>query len=107
MEKSLVTIGIPVFNEEKFIKQCLESILSQTYTNFEVIISDNVSTDNTSKICEEFAKMDVRIRYVRQKKHLYFWSNFGYLLKQSQSVYFVWHAADDIWENTFLEKNIF
>jgi len=107
MEKPLITIGIPIFNEEKFIKQCLESILSQTYTNFEVIISDNVSTDNTSKICEEFAKMDDRIRYVRQKKHLYFWSNFGYLLNQSQSVYFVWHAADDIWENTFLEKNIF
>ena len=50
----LVIIGIPVFNGEKLLKKRMESILNQTYQNFEIIISDNASTDNTSKICKEF-----------------------------------------------------
>ena len=56
MKKSLVTIGIPVYNGELLMKKCIESVLSQTYENFELIISDNASTDSTPDICKEFLK---------------------------------------------------
>jgi glycosyltransferase involved in cell wall biosynthesis len=67
-EKANVSIGLPVYNGGKFIRKRLESILSQTYTNFELTISDNASTDSTSEICKEFEKKDDRIKYIRQKK---------------------------------------
>jgi len=65
-----VTIGLPVYNGEKFIRKNLDSLLSQSYPYFELIISDNASTDSTSSICKEYEKKDKRIRYIRQKKNM-------------------------------------
>ena len=65
-----ISIGIPVYNGEKFIRKCIESVLQQTYKNFELIISDNASTDSTPDICKEFLKKDNRITFVRQNENM-------------------------------------
>ena len=66
----IVSIGLPVYNGETFLKDTLESILQQTFSNFELIISDNASTDATEKICKSFASKDERIRYHRNESNL-------------------------------------
>jgi len=101
-----ISIGLPVYNGEKFLRQRLDSILSQTFQDFELIISDNVSTDLTSEICKEYAKKDSRIYHIRQKKNMSVIWNFNFVLQEANSDYFVWAAVDDLWETTFLEKNI-
>lgn len=104
--KPKVSVGVPVYNGGMFISNRLESILSQTLRDIEVIISDNASTDSTQAICEEYAKKDKRIRFIRQKKNLGMLWNYNFVLKEAKSDYFVWAAADDLWQPTFLEKNI-
>ena len=93
---------MPVFNGEKFIKNAIDSILSQTFKNFELIISDNASTDSTSKICEEYALKDNRIRYFRQSQNFGAVKNFQFVLEQAKCEYFMWTAADDIRHKLFL-----
>ncbi len=106
VEIPLVSVGIPVYNGEKFIRKSIESVLNQTFTNFELIISDNTSTDSTSTICEEYAKKDKRIKYIKQKKNINLLPNYNFVLSKAQSKYFVWLESDDIWESMFLEKNL-
>jgi len=106
MDQVKISIGLPVFNGEKFLIKKLESLLSQTFTNFELIISDNASSDLTSKICKEFEKNDKRIRYFRQEKTIAPIMNFKYLLDKANSEYFLWTAVDDVLYPEFLEKNI-
>ena len=101
-----ISIGLPVYNEEKFIQKCIESWLAQTFTDFELIISDNASTDNTSKICEEYAKRNKKIRYIRQEKKIEWILNFNFVLKEAKNDYFVWAGADDFVLPDFLKKNI-
>lgn len=101
-----VSIGMPVYNGEKIIRNALDSLLSQTFTNFELIISDNASTDSTSTICMEYAKKDERIQYIRQPKNIGGTLNFYFVLKNAKGEYFMWASADDIWEPSFIEKNI-
>ena len=101
-----ISIGIPVYNGEKFIRKCIESVLQQTYKNFELIISDNASTDSTSKICEECLRKDNRITFVRQNKNMGQNWNFNFLLEKANGEYFVWVAADTIILPGFIEKNI-
>lgn len=101
-----LTIGMPVYNGEKFIRNALDSLLSQTFRDFELIISDNASTDSTSIICQEYAKQDKRIRYIRQDKNMGSIWNLYFVLQQATSEYFMWAAADDYWLDTFVEKNI-
>lgn len=102
----IVTIGIPVFNGEKSIRNALSSVVSQTFSNFQVIISDNASTDQTAGICCEFAEKDRRIKYIRQESNIGAFRNFEFLTKKVKSPYFVWLAADDYWEPGFLAENI-
>jgi len=97
---------MPVYNGELFIRKALNSILSQTFTNFELIISDNASTDSTEKICQEYSLKDKRIRYIRQQKNMGPTWNFYFVLKEAKFPYFVWTAVDDIWLPEFLEKTI-
>ena len=63
----LITIVVPIYNVEKYLKQCLESLISQTYKNIEIILINDGSTDGSKKICEEFAKKDTRIIVINQK----------------------------------------
>ena len=101
-----ISVGIPVYNGEKFIRKSIESVLRQTYGNFELIISDNASTDSTSDICTEFLTKDSRIKFVRQDKNMGPIWNFNFLLQKAVGEYFVWVAADTIILPEFLEKNI-
>ena len=102
MEKVL-SVGMPVFNGEKFIREALDSLLAQTFTDFELIISDNASTDGTEAICREYASKDGRIRYVRQAENLGSVANFKYVLDEAVGEYFMWAAADDVWDKNWVE----
>jgi glycosyltransferase involved in cell wall biosynthesis len=100
-----LTIGMSIYNGEKFIQKKLENILSQTFQDFELIISDD-SNDETPKICKSFVNNDKRIRYVHQPiKNGWRWNNV-FTLNSSKSDYFVWTSVDDLWEDNFLEENI-
>lgn len=94
-----ISIGLPVYNGEAFIDLTLDSILSQSFEDFELIISDNASTDTTEKICREYAAKDKRVKYIRQKENLGGVYNFKYVLDKSVGKYFMWIAADDLLGN--------
>ncbi|MDR7898959.1 glycosyltransferase family 2 protein [Thermosynechococcus sp. JY1334] len=98
-----VSIGMPVYNGEKFIRDALDSLLAQTFTDFELIISDNASTDQTEAICREYAAKDKRIRYVRQAQNLGAAANFKYVLDEARGEYFMGAAADDKWDPRWIE----
>lgn len=104
MEK--IDILMATYNGEKYLKQQIDSILSQTYSNFNLIISDDASTDNTFKILEEYQIKDKRIMVFRQNKNLGVISNFEFLLKQVTNQCFMFSDQDDIWENDKIEKTI-
>jgi glycosyltransferase involved in cell wall biosynthesis len=99
-----ISIGMPVYNGTKFIREALDSLLVQTFTDFELIISDNTSTDATEAICREYAAKDERIRYVRQAKNLGLVANFKFVLDESVGEYFMWAAHDDRWHCLFIEE---
>lgn len=98
----LVSIGMPVYNGERFIRQALDSLLAQDYENFELIISDNASADGTQEICLEYAARDKRIRYYRNESNLVALANFNRVLGLAQGSYFMWAAHDDVWEPSYI-----
>lgn len=99
-----VSIGMPVFNGEPFIREALGSLLAQTLKDFELIISDNGSTDGTEAICREYAAKDSRIRYVRQPENRGAGFNFQFVLDEARGEYFMWAAHDDFWFPLFLQE---
>jgi glycosyltransferase involved in cell wall biosynthesis len=102
----LVSIGIPVFNAENTISACIESALAQNYTNFEILISDNASTDSTAEICKKYQKNDSRIRYFKQNQNIGGLSNFNFVLEASKGSYFRWLAADDLISSNSLAESV-
>lgn len=100
-----VSIGVPVFNGGPTIEAVLNSLLQQTLQDFEIIISDNCSTDETPVICERLAKKDARIRYIRQSENIGASANFRYVLEKARGEFFRWAAADDIVSADFLKTN--
>ncbi len=100
-----ISIGLPVYNGEKYIKKRIKSILNQSFQNFEIIISNNASTDLTEEICIELEKQDVRIKYFKQPHNIGGMSNFGFVLSKAQREFFVWASHDDEWDVEFLKKN--
>jgi len=99
----MVSIGMPVYNGEKYIREALDSLLSQTFTDFELIISDNCSTDSTPEICKEYASKDQRIKYIKQTSNIGASANFEYVFNSSKGQYFMWAAHDDRWRRDCLE----
>src|SRR5512141_1367454 len=99
-----LTIGLPVYNAEKYLDQALDAILTQTFTDFELIISDNASTDRTPEICQAYLAKDKRIRYCRNEKNLGASPNFNKLFRLSSSEYFKWHPYDDLIEPDFVSR---
>lgn len=102
--KPCVSVGLPVYNGENFIIETLDSILSQTYTDFELIISDNASTDNTQNICKAYAAKDKRIRYYRNEQNLGGAWNYNRALDLSKGAYFKWAAHDDVLAPTLIAE---
>jgi len=105
-KKKMITIGIPVYNGEKLLPGKIISILNQGYENFELIISDNGSTDNSKEICEKFANKDKRIRFFSHGKNSGPNWNFNFILEKAEGEYFMWTAIDDKILPSFVEKNI-
>ncbi|HQE79390.1 MAG TPA: glycosyltransferase [Syntrophorhabdaceae bacterium] len=99
-----ISIGMPVYNGEKYIRKALDSLLRQTFTDFELIISDNASTDRTREICLEYAKKDNRIRYYRNQENIGAAKNFNRLIELSSGEFFMWAGDHDMWDKTFLSR---
>jgi glycosyltransferase involved in cell wall biosynthesis len=99
-----VSIGMPVYNGERFLKEALHSILAQTFEDFELIISDNASTDGTQKICQAYAAQDRRIRYYRNEQNLGAAWNYNRVFELSTGEYFKWVAYDDLYASEYLER---
>jgi glycosyltransferase involved in cell wall biosynthesis len=102
--KPRVSIGMPVFNGEKYLRETLDSLLAQTYRDFELIISDNASTDYTQQICREYATKDSRIHYYRNEENLGAPRNFNKVFELSSDEYFKWAAYDDVLAPEYLQK---
>ena len=107
---SVVSIGMPTKNRASVITGALDSLLLQTYTNLELIISDNGSSDETQRICQDYVRRDSRVKYFRQTQNIGKGSadNFDFVRKQARGKYFMWATDDDWWDPRFVEtlKNI-
>ncbi|AXI55432.1 hypothetical protein SuNHUV7_27560 (plasmid) [Pseudoseohaeicola sp. NH-UV-7] len=102
LSEPIVSLGLPVFNGENYLAQTLDSILAQSFKDFELIISDNASTDATQSICENYARKDDRIRYIRQSKNLGAAANYDFTFHEATGELFKWCAHDDILGHDFL-----
>src|SRR6266478_6072123 len=100
----LVSIGLFVYNGERFLEETLHSILNQTFTDFELIISDNASTDRTGEIAEAYAKHDDRIHYYRSEKNMGAGWNVRRVYELATGKYFKQAAVDDLLEPDFLRR---
>ena len=100
----LVTIGMPVYNGARHLRATLDSLLAQTLGDFELIISDNASTDETEAICRSYARADSRIRYHRADVNIGAPGNYRRAFELSSSPYFKWANADDVVASEFLER---
>jgi glycosyltransferase involved in cell wall biosynthesis len=99
-----VSIGLPVYNGDRFIEQAIDSILEQTLEDLELIISDNASTDRTQEMCQRYADKDDRVRYVRNRHNLGAAFNYNQTFHLSSGMYFKWAAHDDALRPEFLER---
>lgn len=99
-----LSVGLPVYNGDRFLEKALDSILSQTFTDFELIISDNASTDRTQEICQAYALKDHRIKYHRNPQNIGGHNNFNRVFELAQAEYFKWIAHDDLCDSTLIEK---
>jgi glycosyltransferase involved in cell wall biosynthesis len=101
-----VTIGVPVYNAASMLRTALDSLLAQSYSAFELIISDNASTDDTEQLCREYAQRDPRIRYIRHSINRGGPWNFNHVFEVSNTEYFKWAAHDDVCHPTYLARCI-
>jgi glycosyltransferase involved in cell wall biosynthesis len=101
-----VSVGIPVFNSARFVAVAIESILAQTLTDFELIIADNASTDDSVAVCERYAAQDSRIRLFRGTENCGAAGNFNRVFELSRAAYFMWMSSNDYLAPRFLEKAV-
>ncbi len=100
----VVTVAMPVYNERRFLAEAIQSVLAQTFTNFELLISDDASTDGSAEIGAAFAAQDARIRFIRQRTNLGAFLNLKYVTDQARSPLLVWLAQDDKLAPRYLEE---
>jgi glycosyltransferase involved in cell wall biosynthesis len=98
-----LAIGIPVFNGQEFLPGLLDSLLAQTFRDFEILICDNASGDRTPRICCEYARRDSRIHYVRNQRNLGAIANFNRVFELSTAPLFKWAAHDDLYHDNYLD----
>lgn len=100
----VLTVGLPVYNGAKWIDDALESMLEQSFRDFELIISDNASTDDTEAICRNAAAADARVRYHRNDRNIGAHKNYDRVFELSSGKYFKWASCSDICLAGFFEK---
>ena len=106
IEKEKVSIIVPMYNAEKFIGKTIESVLAQTYQNWEMLIMNDVSTDNSLAIVSVYAKKDERIKIVNTEKNVGVVKGRNFLIDLASGKYIAFLDADDYWHNEKLEKQI-
>jgi glycosyltransferase involved in cell wall biosynthesis len=99
-----LSVGLPIYNGENFLAESLEALLGQSYEDFELIISDNASTDATADICQQYARQDSRIRYFRQPQNLGLSPNHNFVFEQARGDLFKWASHDDLYARDLLGR---
>jgi len=98
-----VSIGMPVYNDERYLRAAIDSLLAQTFADFELIISDNGSTDGTRELSLAYSEKDRRINYIRQPENIGAAANFRFVLNEARGDFFLWAASDNVHHESFLE----
>jgi glycosyltransferase involved in cell wall biosynthesis len=96
LRAGLVSVGLPVYNGARYLRETLDSLLAQTYPDYEIIISDNASEDETEAICREYAARDPRVRYHRAEQNMGPFWNYNRAYELARGEYFMWNAHDDL-----------
>jgi glycosyltransferase involved in cell wall biosynthesis len=104
IELPKISVGIPVYNGEKYLKVALHSLIKQSFQDFEIIISDNASTDKTEEICRSFQSQDQRIIYHRQPVNIGAANNYKKVFQLAKGKFFKWMAHDDLCSLNYLEE---
>ncbi len=105
MDYPLVSIGVPVFNGEKWVRRALDSLIRQDYHNIEIIVSDNASDDSTYEIlCSEYINKYPCLKVIRQQNTISVVDNFKAVLSEAKGYYFMWAAIDDYWEPSYVSS---
>jgi hypothetical protein len=99
-----VTIGMPVYNGAAFLREGLDSLLAQEFKDFELVVSDNASTDQTPEILQEYVRRDSRVRVVRRPETVIAYENFNLVAREATAPLFTWAACDDLREPAFLSR---
>ena len=99
-----LTIGLPVYNGENYLAESLDALLGQTFEDFELIISDNASTDATADICRRYEQLDSRVSYFRQPRNIGLAPNHNFVVEQARGELFKWASDDDLYARDLLER---
>jgi glycosyltransferase involved in cell wall biosynthesis len=99
-----LTLGLPVYNGERFLAESVDALLAQTFTDFELIISDNASTDRSGEIARQYAAADHRVRYVHHPRNLGSSFNHNFVIEQARGEFFKWVSDDDLYAPELLER---
>lgn len=99
-----LAVGLPVYNGENYLAESIDALLGQTYADFELIVTDNASTDGTEEICRHYAARDSRIRYIRQPRNLGCAPNHNLAFQVSDSELFKWASHDDLYARDLLQR---
>lgn len=99
-----LSIGLPVYNGAEYLAESLDALLAQTYGDYELIVSDNASTDNTAEICHTYAARDERIRYIRQPRNIGASPNHNLLPREARGDLFKWASHDDLYAPDLLRR---
>jgi glycosyltransferase involved in cell wall biosynthesis len=98
-----LSVGLPVYNGEDYLAESIEALLDQTYQDFELILSDNASTDGTAGICRRYAQQDSRVRYVRQPRNIGCAPNHNFVVGEARGELFKWASSDDLYARDLLD----
>lgn len=99
-----LAVGMPVYNGARWLERSIDSILAQTFTDFELFIADNASTDDTEALCRSYAERDSRVRYHRHPENRGIFRNHNDVYELTSSRYFKWASCSDLCEPTFFER---